>query len=108
VLVGRERLLVLAELREPFIQAPDRDRQVSDVAAGEVLLVEVVLFQEVESLEFCVRLSKREHGRVARRDRLDLGVGEFLAADVFGTAGGVVSSYDLRNESGLGFEGLIG
>jgi hypothetical protein len=35
VIVGRERLLVLAELREPFIQTLDRDRQVADVVAGE-------------------------------------------------------------------------
>ena len=56
-------------------------------AAGEVLLVGVVLLQDGQPLQFGVGLGEREHGRVARGDRLHLGVGQFLAADVLGAAG---------------------
>ena len=39
-------------------------------------------------------------------DRLDLGVGELLAADVLGAAGGVVAGHHPRDEAGLGLESL--
>ena len=66
----------------------------------------VVLLQEGEPLQLGVGLGQGQHRRVARRNRLDLGVGEFLAADVLGTAGGVVAGHDLGDEPGLGFQGL--
>jgi hypothetical protein len=59
------------------------------------LLVEVVLFQEVEALQLGVGLGQCEDGWIARGNRLDLGIGEFLAADVFRPAGGVVAGDDL-------------
>ena len=76
-------------------QAGDGCRQIADATAGDVLLIQVVLLEQGEPLQFGVGLGERQHGRVARRDRLDLGVGEFLAADVLGTAGGVVAGHDL-------------
>ena len=66
----------------------------------------MVFLEQGEPLQFGVGLGEREHGRVARRDRLDLGIGEFLAADVLGPAGGVVAGHDLRDEPGLGFQCL--
>jgi len=46
-------------------------------------------------LQFGVGFGQRQNGRVARRYRLDLGVGEFLAANVLGPASGVVTGDDL-------------
>ena len=66
----------------------------------------MVLLQEVEALQFGVGLGQRQHGRVAGGNRLDLGVGEFLAADVLGAAGGVVAGHDLADKPGLGLQGL--
>ena len=82
-------------LDKPLGQAGDGPRQVAHAAAGDVLLVEVVLLQEGEPLQLGVGLGEGQHGRVARGNRLDLGVGEFLAADVLGAAGGVVAGHDL-------------
>ena len=62
--------------------------QLADAAAGEVLLVGVVLLQDGEPLQLGVGLGERQHGRVARGDGLDLGVGELLAADVLGPPDG--------------------
>ena len=76
-------------------QPGDGVRQVAQGAAGEELLVGVVLLQDRQPLQFGVGLGQRQHGRVARGDRLHLGVGEFLAADVLGPAGGVVAGHDL-------------
>ena len=53
-----------------------------------------------------VGLGERQHGRIAGGDGFDLGVGEFLAADVLGAAGGIVAGDDLADEAGLGFECL--
>ena len=50
---------------------------------------------KVEPLQFGVGLGEGQDRRVARCNRLDLGIGEFLAADVLGTAGGVVAGDDL-------------
>ena len=94
------------ELGKPIGQAGDGRRQIADATAGDVLLIEVVLLEQGEPLQFGVGLGERQHRRVARRDRLDLGVGEFLAADVLGTAGGVVAGHDLRDEPGLGLQCL--
>ena len=87
--------LVGGELGQALRQAGDGAGQVAHAAAGEVLLVGVVLLQEGEPLQLGVGLGQRQHRRVARGDRLDLGVGEFLAADVLGTAGGVVAGHHL-------------
>jgi hypothetical protein len=59
------------------------------------LFIQVVLFQEGETLQLGVGLGEGQYRRVARCNRLDLGIGEFLAADVLGTAGGVVAGDDL-------------
>ena len=83
------------EVGDTLGQAGDGLRQVADAAAGEVLLVDVVLLEDGEPLQLGVGLGERQHGRVARGDRLDLGVGQFLAADVLGPAGGVVAGHDL-------------
>ena len=83
------------ELGQTLGQAGDGPRQIAHAAAGDVLLVEVVLLEQGEPLQFGVGLGERQHRRVARRNRLDLGVGQFLAADVLGTAGGVVAGDDL-------------
>ena len=76
-------------------QPGDGLRQLADAAAGEVLLVGVVLLQDGQPLQFGVGLGQREHRRVARGDRLDLGVGQLLAADVLGAAGGVLAGHHL-------------
>jgi hypothetical protein len=55
------------------------------------LLIHVVLFQEIEALQLCVGLSQGEHSRVTGCNRFDLGIGQFLAADVLGPAGGIVA-----------------
>ena len=104
--MGRGGGLVRGELGQPFGQAGDGARQIAHAAAGDVLLVQVVLFEKVEPLQLGVGLGERQHRRVARRNRLDLGVGEFLAADVLGAAGGVVAGDDLGDKPGLGFQGL--
>ena len=57
-------------------------------------------------MQFRIGFGKRQYGWVARCNRLDLGIGKFLAADVFGTAGGVVAGYHLADEPGLGFQRL--
>ena len=93
--VIRHGLLVGREFAQPVGHAGDGSRQIAHAAAGDVLLVEVVLLEQGEPLQFGVGLGERQHGRVARCDRLDLGVGEFLAADVLGPAGGVVAGDDL-------------
>ena len=57
-------------------------------------------------MQFGVGLGQGQDRRVAGRNRLDLGVGEFLAADVLGAAGGVVAGDDLADEPGLGLQRL--
>ena len=84
-------------------QARDPAWQITHAAAGDVLFVEMVLLEQGEPLQFGIGLGKRQYRRVARCNRLDLGVGEFLAADVLGTAGGVVAGDDLADKPGLGF-----
>ena len=69
--------------------------QVAQAAAGEVLLVGVVLLQHGQPLQLGVGLGQRQHRRVAGGNRLDLGVGQLLAADVLGPAGGVVAGHHL-------------
>jgi hypothetical protein len=68
----------------------------------------MVLFEQVEPLQLGIGLGERQHRRIARCNRLDLGIGEFLAADVLGAAGGVVAGDDLADKPGLGLQGLIG
>jgi hypothetical protein len=68
----------------------------------------MVLFQEVKPLQLGVGLGQRQDGRVAGGNRLDFGIGEFLAADVLSATGSVVAGDDLADKAGLGFEGLIG
>ena len=77
---------VRAEPGQPLGQARDGSRQVAHATAGDVLFIEMVLFQEVKALQLGVGLGESENRRVAGGDGLDLGVGEFLAADVLGTA----------------------
>jgi hypothetical protein len=66
----------------------------------------VILLQEGEPLQLGVGLGQGQDGRVARRDCLDLRVGEFLAADVLGAAGRVVARHHLGDEAGLGLQRL--
>ena len=94
------------EVGDALGQPGDGVGQLADAAAGEVLLVDVVLLQDGQPLQFGVGLGERQHRRVARGDGLDLGVGEFLAADVLGAAGGVVAGHHLGDEPGLGLQGL--
>ena len=91
--VGRG--LVRREVGQTLGQAGNGARQIAHAAAGDVLLVEVVLLEQGEPLQFGVGFGQRQHRRVARGNRLDLGIGEFLAADVLGTAGGVVAGHHL-------------
>ena len=63
-------------------------------------------FRMDEPLQLGVGFGEGEHGRVARGDRFDLGIGEFLAADVLGTAKGIVAGHHLGDEAGFGFQGL--
>ena len=55
----------------------------------------MVLLQKGESLQLGIGLGQGQDRRVAGGNRLDLGIGEFLAADVLGAPGGVVASDDL-------------
>jgi len=57
-------------------------------------------------LQFGVGLGERQHGRVARRDGFDLGIGEFLAADIIGPAGGILHqpTVNPRNQDFLLFD----
>jgi hypothetical protein len=68
----------------------------------------VVFLQDGEPLQLGVGFGKGQDRWIARGNRLYLGVGEFLAADVFGTASGVFAGDDLGDEPGLGLQGLIG
>ena len=83
------------EAGQALCQRGDGLGQLAEAAAGEVLLVGVVLLQDGQPLQFGVGLGQRQHGRVARGDGLHLGVGQFLAADVLGAAGGVVAGHHL-------------
>jgi hypothetical protein len=60
------------------------------------VLVEVVLFQEVQALKLSIDLVERQHGWIPGGDRFDLGVGKFLAADILGAAAGIFARHDLR------------
>ena len=64
----------------------------------------MVLLEQIQALQLGVGLGEGEDRWVAGRDRFDLGIGEFLTADVLGSAGGVVACCNLRNEPSLGFE----
>ena len=66
----------------------------------------MILLEQVQALQLGVGLGEGEDRRVAGCDGFDLGIGEFLTADVLGAAGGVVARYHLRDEPSLGFEGL--
>src|SRR5271163_4961407 len=83
--VGVRSGLVLSEPGKAIGQACDGRWQTVHATAGDVLLIQVVLLEQGEPLQFGVGLGECQHRRVSRRDRLDLGVGKFLAADVFGT-----------------------
>ena len=96
------RGLVRREVLQALGQIGNGPRQIPDTAAGDVLFIQVVLLQEGEPLQLGVGFGKREHSRVARSNRLHLGIGEFLGADVFGTAGGVFARHDLGDKPGLG------
>ena len=61
-------------------------RQGAHLQAGPVLLVGMGAFQEGELLQFGVGLGEGQHGGIAGGDRLDLGVGQLLPADVLGPA----------------------
>ena len=63
-------------------------------------------FRTASLLDLGVGLGQRQHGRVARGDGLDLGVGELLAADVLGAADGGFAGHHLGDEPGLGLQGL--
>ena len=76
------------------------------VPTCHVLLVHVILLEQCEPLQFGIRFGEREHGGIARRDSLHLGVGKFLRADVIGAAGGVLAGDDLGNKPRRGFQGL--
>jgi len=81
--------LVCREFGQPVGQAGNHGRQIANITAGDVLLIHVILLEQGEALQFGIGLGKRQDRRVARRDRLDLGIREFLPADVIGAAGGV-------------------
>jgi hypothetical protein len=93
--VIRHGLLVGREFAQPVGRGRDRSRQIADTAPRNILLIEVVLLEQGETLQFGVGFGERQHRGIARRDRLYLGVREFLAADVLGPAGGVVAGDDL-------------
>ena len=65
------------------------------------MLVKVVLLEQSEPLQLGISLGQSQYSWIARGNRLDLGIAQFLAADVLGTAGGVVPGDDLTNKSGL-------
>ena len=94
------------EAIDAALQPVDGGGQVAKAAAGDVLLVGVVLLEHGQLLDLGVGLGQRQHGRVARGDGLDLGVGQFLAADVLGAADGGLAGHHLGDEAGLGFQRL--
>ena len=106
--MGGERRQVGSKDRPGVCRADRWSGQLAERPAGNVLFVGVVLLEQGQPLQLGVGLGERQDGRVARRDRFDLGVGKLLAADVLGTAGGVVTRHNLRNEPGLGLQRLIG
>ena len=56
----------------------------------------MALFQQCEPLQFGIGLGERQYRRIARRDRLDLGVAQFLTADILGAAGGIIARNNLH------------
>jgi hypothetical protein len=94
-IVGREAGQALG-------QARDGKRQVAQAAAGEVLLIGVVLLQDGEPLKFSIGLGQGKHGRIARRNRLDLGIRQLLTANVIGAAAGIVAGHNLGDAACLG------
>ena len=104
--MGGGRGLVRREIGQSPGQAGNGARQIAHAAAGDVLFVHVVLFEQGEPLQFGIGFGQGQDGRVARCDGLDLGIGKFLAADVLGPAGGVVAGDDLADEPGLGLQCL--
>ena len=83
------------EVGQALGQPGDGLGQLAQGPAGEILLVGVVLLQDRQPLQFGVGLGQRQHRRVARGDGLHLGVGQLLAADILGPAGGVVAGHHL-------------
>ena len=75
------------ELRQTLREVGNGLRQPAQVQPGEVLFVRMVLLEHCQPLQFRLRFGQGEHGRIARGDRFHFGVGEFLAADVFGACG---------------------
>src|SRR5208337_4431264 len=100
------RGLVRRQVGQTPGQAGNGPWQIPHAATGDVLFVQVVLFQKVEPLQLGLGLGQGQYRGVARCNRLDLGVAQFLAADVLGTAGGVVARYYLRDKASLGLQGL--
>ena len=86
--MGGDGLMVGRQIGKAFGQARNGGRQILDAEAGYILLVEVILLEQSQPLQFGVGLGERQHGGIARRDGLDLGVGKLLGADVLGARAG--------------------
>ena len=84
------RLAIGGELFVTVVQIAYRGGQVADLTASHILFVQVVLFQNRQSLQLGIRLSERQNGGIAGGNRLHFRIRQFLTADVFGPARGVV------------------
>jgi hypothetical protein len=67
-----------------------------------VLLVEVRGAQMVELADFGVGFHFLHHGGIAGGNRLDLGIGERAAVEVFCRSDGCLPVHHLLDEAGLG------
>src|SRR6202012_2830105 len=80
--------------------------QFSEVAAGNILFVGVIAFQDGEPLQFGLGLGQRKDGGITGRDRLHLGIGKLLATDVIGAGNAACAVYHLGDETCLGLQSL--
>ena len=62
--------------------------------------------QLVELADFGIDFDLFHHGRIARSDRLDFGVGESAAFEILGDADGDASAHHLLDEPGFRLVGL--
>jgi hypothetical protein len=84
-----------------FPGALDLLGQALHLPADVVLLVDVGGAELVELADFGIDLDLFHHGRIARGDGLDLGVGERAAFEVFRLAHGDAAVHDLIDEAGF-------
>ena len=61
------------------------------VPTGEILFIGMVPFQDGKTLQLDIGFGEGQDCGVAGGDSLDLGIGELVAADVFGATNGVVA-----------------